>query len=178
MTHCVLQAQKQNGIFWHFLRAFSTQNLDVYSANRQQAENTLEGKLQEARDELAEIASCLGEAKRYPREAKARSGDEIEKLEEKIEQLEGANGVLVQRAEVSEKAAKAALSSGSAHPDVWDQSPATKEAQLMAIKEAGEHLNGRAFESDFKEAERMAEAWKRRGLSDCSVTLAGMVGLN
>ena len=44
----------------------------------------------------------------------------------------------------------------------------------MAIKEAGEPLL-RAFEADFKEAKRMAEARKRRGLG--SVTLAGMVGL-
>ena len=76
----------------------------------------------------------------------------------------------------SEKAAKAALvlSSGSAHTDVWDKAPATKEAQLMATKEAGEPLL-RAFESDVKETTRMAEAKKRRGL--CSITLAGIVGL-
>ena len=44
----------------------------------------------------------------------------------------------------------------------------------MAIKEAGGPLL-RAFVADFKEAKRMAEARKRRGLR--SVTMADIVGL-
>ena len=78
---------------------------------------------------------------------------------------------MLRRAEASEKAANAARSSGSAHTDVWDQAPATKEAQLAAIKEAGEPLL-RAFESDVKEAKRMAQARGRRGVP--SITLADM----
>ena len=123
---------------------------NVYSANRQQADENLETKLQEARDELAEMSSCLDDARRYLREAKTRLGDELEQLEARVEQLEGENGVLVKRAEASEKATKAALPSGSAHTGVWDQSPATKEAQLMAIKEVGESLL-RAFEADLEQ---------------------------
>ena len=48
----------------------------------------LETGLQEARDELAEMASCLDEAKRYLKEAKAKAGDEIEQLEARVEELE------------------------------------------------------------------------------------------
>ena len=101
-------------------------------------------------------------------------GDDLEKLEAKVEKLEEEKGALLKRAEASEKATRAALSPGSAHTDVWDQSPSTKEAQLMAIKEAGDPLL-RVFEADFKEAKRMAEARKRRGLR--RVTMADVVGL-
>ena len=96
---------------------------NVYSCNRQQGEENLEMRLQEARDELAEMTSCLNEAKRYLKEAKAKAWDEIKQLEAtqaRVEELEGENGKLVTRAEKSEKATKAAPSSGSAHTDVWD----------------------------------------------------------
>ena len=146
----------------------------VYLCNRQQCEENLETRLQEARDELAEMTQTMDEAKGYLKEATAKAGNEMELLEARVEELDGENAQLAVRVEKSEQATRAAMSSGSAHADVWDQSPSTKEAQLMAIKEAGEPLL-RAFEADLKEAKRMAVARKRRGLS--SITLADMVGL-
>ena len=110
------------------LRFHDLEGANVYSVKMQQAEDNLVTKLQKARDVLAEMTSSLDEAKRYLKEAKARSGDETEQLEARIEKLEGENVVLVKRSEASEKATKAALSSVSAHTDVWGQSPATKEA--------------------------------------------------
>ena len=91
---------------------------NVYTAHRQHVGVTLEGRLQEAQDELAEMTPCLEEASRYLKESKSKSGDEIEQLEARIEVLEEANGAILRRAEASEKAAKAALSSGLAHTDV------------------------------------------------------------
>ena len=77
---------------------------NVYSENRQQAEDNLETNLQEARDELAEMTSTLDDARRYLKEAKSRLGDDLEQLEAKVEKLEGENRALVERAEASEKA--------------------------------------------------------------------------
>ena len=114
------------------------------------------------------------EAKGYLKEAKAKAGDEIELMVARVEELDGENAKLAVRVETSEQATRAAMSSGSAHTDVWDQSPSTKDAQLMAIKEAGEPLL-RAFEADLKEAKRMAVARKRRGLG--GVTLTDLVVL-
>ena len=67
----------------------------VYTAYKQQVGATLEGRLQEARDELAEMTPCLEEARRYLKETKSKSGDYIEHLEETIEVLEKANGAIL-----------------------------------------------------------------------------------
>ena len=142
--------------------------------SRQQAGTNLECSLSEARDELAEMVSTLADARRHLKQAKSKLGDEIDRLRARVGELEVEAVALTSRAEASEKATRAALSSGSVHTDVWDQSPLTKEAQLLAIKEAGEPLL-RTFVAELKEARRMAVARKRRGLR--RVTMADIVGL-
>ena len=55
---------------------------NVYTANSQHVGTTVEGRLQEARGELAEMTSVIAEVRGYLKESKSNSGDEIEQLEE------------------------------------------------------------------------------------------------
>ena len=82
----------------------------------------------------------LADARRHLKEAEARSGDEIDRVEAVLEKLQGENDELNLKAKPSEDRCREALSSGSVHTYVWDKSPETREAQLLAIKETGELL--------------------------------------
>ena len=138
---------------------------NVYTAHTQHVGSTLERRLQEARDELAEMTSVLGEARKYLKETKANSGNEIEQLEARIEALEDANAAMLRRAEASEKAATAARSSGPAHTDVWDQAPATKEAQLIAINLGGRGAPPPSFRGRLQGGQANGTGQEEEGLS-------------
>ena len=173
LTRCQAQAAGVSKELENLKQRFSDMG-GPHVWSRQQAGTNLECSLSEARDELAEMVSTLADARRHLKQAKSKLGDEIDRLRARVGELEVEAVALTSRAEASAKATKAALSSGSVHTDVWDQSPLTKEAQLMAIKEAGEPLL-RTFVAELKEARRMAVARKRRGLR--RVTMADIVGL-
>ena len=145
----------------------------IKTENKTGEENSIDGYLQ-----FLDSLNSIFETSRTPSVTggvgDVRMEDSSMVADDGSEELEGGNAKLRTRVQQSEQETRAARSSGSAHTDVWDQSPSTKEAQLMAIKEAGEPLL-RAIKADLDEARRMAAAGKRRGLG--SVTIADMVGL-